>query len=131
MADQVNPTGGLAPGFSMALAALSAPRPAPDKPRALRPSEPQPANLGRAGGSPGKVSEADVEQANGLLHQVATGLKFQVDQATGHTVIKVVNQETGEVLMQMPPEEWLTMARNLRSLEERLGAAGALVDKEG
>lgn len=131
MADQVNPTGGLAPGFTTALAALSAPKPAPEKPRPIRTADPVPKGLDRADGSSAKLSEATVEQANGQLQQVATGLKFQVDKATGHTVLKVVNQETGEVLLQMPPEQFLSMARNLRALEERLDASGVLIDKEG
>lgn len=131
MADQVNPTGALSPGFSVALAAISAPRPAQEKARPGGPAESQPAGSSRAPGSAGKVSEAALVQANNRLQQVATGLKFQVDQATGHTVLKVVNQETGEVLLQMPPEEFLAMARNLRALEDSRDASGVLVDRKG
>lgn len=131
MADQVNPTGSLAPGLSMALAALAAPKPAPERPRPARQAEPAPPGTDRSVGPSAKLSATAVEQANSQLQQVATGLKFQVDQATGRTVLKVVNQETGEVLLQMPPEEFLAMARNLRALQDRLDASGVLVDKKG
>lgn len=72
-----------------------------------------------------------MEQLNGHLQQAGSELKFQVDKATGRTVYKVVNPDNGQVLLQVPSEEILALARNVRAMERQMGAAGVLVDKEG
>jgi len=54
-----------------------------------------------------------------------------VDKATGRTIFKVVDQNTGKVVIQVPSEEVLALARNLRSLDPKLGASGVLMDKQG
>jgi uncharacterized FlaG/YvyC family protein len=46
-------------------------------------------------------------------------------------VFKVVIPTTGEVLFQVPSEEVLALARNLRAQESVQGASGVLVDTEG
>lgn len=72
-----------------------------------------------------------MEQINGHLQQAGSELKFQVDKATGRTVYKVVNPSNGQVLLQVPSDEMLALARNVRAMQEQMGAAGVLVDKEG
>ena len=80
-----------------------------------------------ATGSP----QESVDQLNGHLQQTASRLRVLVDQSTGRTTYAVVNQATGEVVLQMPSAEMLAMARRVRELEKQMGATGALVDKEG
>jgi len=46
-------------------------------------------------------------------------------------VYQVVQQGTGEVVLQIPSEEVLGMSRRLRELEGQGQSSGALVDKEG
>jgi len=78
-----------------------------------------------------KSPEAAMGQLNGYLQQTDSKLQFQVDKSTGRTVFKVIDQATGEVVIQVPSEELLAMARNLRALEKAQDASGVLVDKEG
>jgi flagellar protein FlaG len=132
MADQVNLMGSLAPGPSLQLSVAAAPKPAPEPSRT--------ANLAD---SPTKKSdnvflpesktnpETAVEHVNAHLQQSGTDLKMQLDKATGRTVYKIVNPNTGEVVLQVPSEEMLAMARNLRAMDNKKGASGVLVDKEG
>lgn len=138
MADQVNPTGSLAPGLPSQILAASAPRPAPESSRPANTASskakgPGPQTVPGLPAAPAaeKAPEAAMEQFNAHLQKAGSQLKFQSDQATGRTVFKVVNPNTGEVLLQVPSEEMLAMARNLRAMEKQAGASGVLVDKEG
>lgn len=132
MADQVNPTGSLAPGIPSTLLAASAPRTVSDSSRTAKPTEikAQGPVSSPNSGTP-EAPEAAVEQLNGHLQQSGSELKFQVDKATGRTIYKVVNPGNGQVLLQVPSEEVLAMARNVRAMGKQTGASGVLVDKEG
>lgn len=68
---------------------------------------------------------------NSHLQQTSTELKIQVDKGTGRVVYSILNQATGEVILQVPSEEVLAMARNLHALNAKAGASGVLVDKNG
>lgn len=153
MADQVNPMGGLASGLPLALLAAVSPRPAPDKVRPAKVADPKAQGPGGRPASESasaaavtdvfevpkvvkayeiaKTPEAAMEQLNEYLQNVGTELKFQVDKETGRTFFKIISEHTGEVLLQVPSEEMLALARNLRALAEQAGASGVLVDKEG
>ncbi len=72
--------------------------------------------------------EAAVAQVNQHLELAQTELKLQVDAGSGRTVFQVVQQGTGEVVLQVPSAEVLGMSRRVRELE---GQTGGLVDKEG
>jgi uncharacterized FlaG/YvyC family protein len=41
-------------------------------------------------------------------------LTFAVDRATHRTIVRVVNKDTREVVMQIPPENVLRMAADLK-----------------
>ncbi len=70
-----------------------------------------------------------VTQINQHLQQSQTNLKVQVDGASGRTVFQVVQQGTGQVLLQVPSAEVLGMSRRIRDMAGQ-DASGALVDKE-
>jgi flagellar protein FlaG len=72
-----------------------------------------------------------VAQVNQHLQQAQTDLKLQVDSASGRTVFQVIEQGTGEVVMQVPSEEVLGISRRVREMEGQAKASGALMDKEG
>lgn len=80
-----------------------------------------------SGGNPA----AAVAQVNQHLQQTQPGLKLQVDAGSGRTVYQVIQQDTGEVVLQIPSEEVLGMSRRLRELEGQGQSSGTLVDKEG
>lgn len=75
--------------------------------------------------------EVAVAQVNQHLQQAQTELKLEVDAGSGRTVFQVVQQGTGELVMQVPSAEILGMSRRMRELEGQGGGSGALVDKEG
>jgi uncharacterized FlaG/YvyC family protein len=75
--------------------------------------------------------EVAVAQVNQHLQQVQPELKLQVDAGSGRTVFQLVQQGTGEVLLQVPSAEVLGMSRRLRESESQAGASGTLLDKQG
>ncbi len=69
--------------------------------------------------------EKTVEQISEFVNANARGLRFRVDDASGHTVVTVLNPNSGEIIRQIPTEEFLHLASQLR----RYGEVH-LVDKE-
>jgi flagellar protein FlaG len=118
MAIQISPT-----SISLAQTAIAPPTPAPARPAPVH-SETAPASR------PGD-SELAVAQVNQHLQQAQTELKVQMDAGSGRTVIQVVQQGTGQVVLQMPSDEVLGMSRRIRDMEGQTGSSGVLVDKEG
>lgn len=51
---------------------------------------------------------------NKYVQSLNRDLQFSIDEKTGRTVIKVLDSETKEVIRQIPPEEVLSLARNLK-----------------
>jgi flagellar protein FlaG len=130
MADQVNPMGGLISGLPVAIATVPAQRPAPEKAPAVSVSDSEKQIAPPTGGSTMSLDEA-AKFINSHLQQTSTELKIQVDKGTGRVVYSILNQATGEVILQVPSEEVLAMARNLHALNAKAGASGVLVDKNG
>lgn len=64
-----------------------------------------------------------VSSIKARLEPVGGGLEFNVDQASGRTVVRVVDLETNQIIRQIPSEEMVELARVLERLE------GLLVDK--
>lgn len=73
------------------------------------------------------VEKIDISRAihsiNTFLQENQRGLRFQVDKDSGRTVITVINPVSGEVVRQIPPQELLNIAREMR-------LSGALVDAQ-
>lgn len=65
--------------------------------------------------------ESAVRNLNDYVQNVQRNLQFNIDDDTGHTVIKVIDSETEELIRQMPSEEVLAMAHHLREMEEQQG----------
>jgi uncharacterized FlaG/YvyC family protein len=63
--------------------------------------------------------------------EAQTELRLQVDAGSGRTIFQVVQQGTGEVVLQVPSEEVIGMSRRVRELESQPGAPGTLLDREG
>ena len=63
------------------------------------------------------VAREQLERTVADLNQAAQthrrSLRFSVDEESGHTVIRVVDPETDEVVRQIPPEEVLNVARRM------------------
>lgn len=57
-----------------------------------------------------------VEEINNSLALIGTALSFSVDKDSGEGVIKVLNEETKEVIRQIPPENVLRIAAHIKDL---------------
>ncbi len=61
-------------------------------------------------------TETAVREINETLRILATSLRFEVDQESHRTLVKVVDRDTGEVLRQIPSEATIQIARTLDKL---------------
>jgi flagellar protein FlaG len=98
--------------------AVPAPEPAAARPAPRRvevpvmpsgkaaPVEPDPAQVRKA-----------IEAANEALKHAGSDLEFEQDDATGKTVIRVIDSATRQVIRQFPSEEMLGIARALDRLQ--------------
>lgn len=58
-----------------------------------------------------------VKSMNDFVDSINSSLKFSVDDKSGQTVVKVVDNETKEVIKQIPSEEVLAMAQAVDKLK--------------
>ncbi|MEO8039120.1 MAG: flagellar protein FlaG [Betaproteobacteria bacterium] len=65
-----------------------------------------------------------VESVQDKVKLTSSNLKFSIDEDSGKTIVRVVDDNTNEVIRQIPSEEMLAIARNLARVE------GALLDKK-
>ena len=59
-----------------------------------------------------------VENANDTGQLLKRKLNFSIDNATERVVVKIVDEETGEIVRQIPPQEMLRIAAHLKQLRE-------------
>ncbi|WP_456406940.1 flagellar protein FlaG [Thiolapillus sp.] len=69
--------------------------------------------------TPQKVSEA-VSRLNDYVQTIRRELKFSIDEASGRTVITVLDAQTKEVIRQIPPEEVVSLSKNLEKKESAI-----------
>ena len=65
-----------------------------------------------------------VEKLNEHVQKIQRDLQFSVDDASGRTIVRVINSETEEVVRQIPSEEVLRISRNI---EEQLADVTGLL----
>ncbi len=97
-----------------AIAVAAIPAAQTEPPRAARadavPSAPQPAR------DPEQVVQA-VAALNLAMAALSREVEFTSDQATGHTVVRVVDRQTQEVIRQIPSQEMLSITHALDRLQ--------------
>jgi flagellar protein FlaG len=75
-----------------------------------------------------KVDQKDlksaVDKANKMLFKNNTHLKFEIHDKTKEVMVKIINDESGEVLKEIPPKKMLDMVAKLWEI------AGILVDEK-
>jgi len=75
-----------------------------------------------------EVPREEVEQAtekmNRLMRFINKKLQFRVDEQSRRIIVKIIDQQSGEVLSQIPPEKILDL---LNSIQESIGL---LIDKK-
>lgn len=76
---------------------------------------------GAQGVPPIEVTKKEVAEAvtaiNSAFQNVQRDLLFSVDDTTGKSIIKVIDQETQEVIRQIPPDELLKIAERLDEVQ--------------
>jgi uncharacterized FlaG/YvyC family protein len=68
--------------------------------------------------TPSNVVDA-VDRLNQAMQNLRRDILFSIDEQSGETVIQVKNQETGEVIRQIPSEEVLVLARQHHEVEDK------------
>ena len=82
--------------------------PAPASPDPAMPSAPPTRNQ----------LEQAVEQVKSAVKPVAAdSLEFSIDDATGKTVVRIVDAQTGKTIRQIPSEEILAIAKNIDRMQ--------------
>ncbi len=71
-----------------------------------------------------KELKAAVDVANKVLFKNNTHLKFQIHEKTKEVMVRIVEDETGEVIKEIPPEKMLDMVAKLWEI------AGIIVDEK-
>lgn len=59
-----------------------------------------------------EIAPAEVEDVNVKMRQLSLGVSFELTDES-ENIVKVVDQETGEVVRQIPSEEFLEMSQRL------------------
>ena len=61
--------------------------------------------------------EAAVKIANRHMQMASRGVEFSIDEESGRSIVRLLDGETRQVLLQFPSEEMLNIARSLEQLE--------------
>jgi len=82
-----------------------------------------------------EISKAELQQAVDVVNQAVAleqrSLNFSIDDASGRSVIKVIDYETDELIKQIPSEELLKVAQDIKRLQEEMGQSiGLLIDNK-
>lgn len=82
-----------------------------------------------------QISKAELQQAVDVVNQAVAleqrSLSFSIDDVSGRSVIKVVDFETDELIKQIPSEELLKVAQDIKRLQEEMGQSiGLLIDNK-
>jgi flagellar protein FlaG len=82
-----------------------------------------------------EVSRTELQSAVDVVNQAVAleqrSLSFSIDDVSGRSVIKVVDFETDELIKQIPSEELLKVAQDIKRLQEEMGQSiGLLIDSK-
>ena len=67
------------------------------------------------------------DSSNQLAGMQTRGLEFSTAQESGRTVVKVIDKENGELIRQIPSEEFMQMADKISDLSEQINVARGLL----
>ncbi len=93
----------------------------PPQPQEEAEGRPLPSHVSAASQTDEEPAARDVRAAtariNLALQSMATHVQFVVDEATGRTVVTVIDNDTNKVIRQIPSAETLAIANSLDKLE--------------
>ncbi len=70
-----------------------------------------------------EIVEENVNRLNDIVQSIQRDLQFSVDDASGKTVVTVLDTQTKEVIRQIPTEQVLALSENIESLKGILFSA--------
>jgi flagellar protein FlaG len=76
-----------------------------------------------------KELDQAVKNVSGYVQNITRELNFSIDEELGRPVVTVLDQETGEIIRQIPNEEMLELAKNISEVQDKSlkqGARGVL-----
>ncbi|TYL47148.1 flagellar protein FlaG [Marinomonas sp. IMCC 4694] len=80
---------------------------------------------------PAKVEPSDIEAANNKMSQLNVHLTFEMTEDRAQNIVKVLDQSTGDVVRQIPTEEFLKMSERIDAIMSQLSdIRGTLVNSE-
>lgn len=76
-----------------------------------------------------------VDEALQVVNKAAVfeqrSLSFMVDEASGRSIIKVMDKTNDQLIRQIPSEELLKVAQDIKKLQEEMGQSlGFLIDRQ-
>lgn len=82
-----------------------------------------------------KASETEVDEALDIVNKAAVfeqrSLSFTMDELSGRSVVKVIERNTNQLIRQIPSEELLKVAQDIKRLQEEMGQSlGFLIDRQ-
>ena len=60
-----------------------------------------------------------VKNVSGYVQNITRELNFSVDEELGRTVVTIIDENTGELIRQIPSEDMLTLAKTLNEIKEQ------------
>lgn len=76
------------------------------------------------------VDESKIEEVNVKMRQLSLGVSFELTE-DAENIVKVVDQETGDIVRQIPSEEFLEMSKRLDDIFGELSdLKGNLINSE-
>jgi len=68
------------------------------------------------------IEQKDVARLNDYVQNIRRRLEFRVDEGTNRTVVTVIDQDTQEVIRQIPSEAALKLVQRLKDLQGHSGS---------
>ncbi|OGQ57703.1 MAG: hypothetical protein A3J24_04700 [Deltaproteobacteria bacterium RIFCSPLOWO2_02_FULL_53_8] len=132
MVTQINPKSSVATDVALGPLVAAKPQSVQEPSRPAKVADTVPSKIEeRPDNASGKDLDTAVKEVREHLMQSGSKLEIQYDKASGRNVFKIVDSGTGGVVLQIPSEEILAMARKLRETANAQDPSGVLVDKEG
>ncbi len=69
-----------------------------------------------------QIEQKDIARLNDYVQNIRRRLEFRVDEATNRTVVTVIDQDTQEVIRQIPSEAALKLVQRLNDLQGHSGS---------
>lgn len=111
-----DPAGMESPGARSAIAAQASPKYSRQEPQPHKP-------LQEESPSSDEIRQ-NIAALNEQLESTSRSIRFSIDEGSKEIVVKVVDKHTGDVVMQIPPEELLRLRERMNEM------SGPLMEKQ-